>query len=218
MNALFDEYRPRSWDQLVGHRRVKTAISRMKDRGSLGGRAFFISGVSGCGKTTCAYLIAADICDPENFIELDAGEVTPAKIDDLERNLAYRCIGEKSGRAVLLNEAHGLRKDTVRKLLVVLERIPNHVCWILTTTLDGQAKLFDGIDAHPLLSRCIPFELRPDVDGFAEYAKHVAEETGLGGAALPEYVDLIKLCKGNLREALCRVERGDMIREELAIA
>ena len=51
----------------------------------------------------------------------------PEALDDIERLVRCRAIGEKSGRAVLLNEAHGLRKDSVRKLLVVLERIPAHV-------------------------------------------------------------------------------------------
>ena len=128
----------------------------IKCRGSLGGRAFWISGPSGIGKTSMAYLIAGDVCDPDNFIEADAGELTPKGLDDLERMVRCRAIGDKSGRAVLVNEAHGLRKDSFRKLLIVLELIPGHVTWVFTTTAQGQQALFDDIDSHPLMSVTVP--------------------------------------------------------------
>ena len=216
--SLYRDYRPSTWDSLIGHTQVVASINRMRDRGTLGGNAFWLTGDSGVGKMTIAYLIAADVCDPDNFVELDAGEITPAAITELENNLRYRCIGSKSGRAVLLNEVHGLRKDTIRKLLVVLERIPKHVTWICTTTCDGQQKLFDGIDAHPLLSRCFEFKLRTPYGQFAERVKEIAESEGLGGAQLVEYVELAKRCKGNMRQMLCLVETGDMLREETAFA
>jgi DNA polymerase III delta prime subunit len=215
MQMLFEKVRPRSWDEVIGHKAVKVSIARMKERGSLGGRAFWLSGLSGTGKTTIAYLVAAEVSDPENFIELDAGDITPAKLDDIERNLRFRAIGDKPGRAVLLNESHGLRKDTIRKLLVVLERIPNHVTWCFTTTSAGQQSLFDGIDAHPLLSRCIEFRLDHVryLDAFAKRAMEIAEAEGLGGALLGEYVALAKRCQCNFRGMLSAIEAGEMIRD-----
>ena len=95
-----------------------------------------------------AYLIAGNVCDPDNFIEADAGELTPKGLDDIERLVRCRAIDDKSGRAVLVNEAHGPRKDSVRKLLVVAERIPVHVTWVFTITAIGQQALFDDIDSH----------------------------------------------------------------------
>ena len=73
--ARFQVHRPSCWEDLVGHARHKRAIESMKCRGSLGGRAFWISGPSGIGKTSMAYLIAGDVCDRDNFIEADAGEL-----------------------------------------------------------------------------------------------------------------------------------------------
>ena len=61
-----------------------------------------------------------------------------------------------------MNEAHGLRKDVIRQMLVTLERIPSHVVWIFTTTTEGQEGLFEDYDdAAPLLSRCLPLPLSP---------------------------------------------------------
>src|SRR5690606_38115611 len=108
MKMLHEQVRPSSWGEVVGHRKVKRSIAVLRRRGGLGGKAFWLSGKSGIGKSTIAYLIAADVCDPDNFEELDAGDITPAAVNDLERRLASRCIGTKNGRAVLLNEAHGL--------------------------------------------------------------------------------------------------------------
>lgn len=215
MQSLFAQYRPNTWEGLIGHKQMKVAVARMRSMGSLGGRSFFITGKSGVGKTTAAYLIAGDICDTDNFVELDATDITPAKLDELERGLRYKCIGEKTGRAVLINEVHGLRTDTIKKLLVVLERIPNHVVWIFTCTEKGANKLFQDDDAHPLVSRCIEFRLQPATKSFAARAQEIAEAEDLGGALSCEYEDLVERCQCNLRKVLCEIEAGCMIREEI---
>ena len=216
-NALYEVYRPACWDQLVGHARHKRAIEGLKRRGSLGGRAFWISGSSGIGKTSMAYLIAGDVCDPDNFLEVDAGELTPKGLEDLERLLRCRAIGDKSGRAVLINEAHGLRKDSIRKLLVVLERIPNHVTWVFTTTAQGQQTLFEDIDSHPLLSRCLKFELQVEdcAAEIVERAQAIAETEGLGGATPREFQKLAKECRFNFRDMLTHIEAGKMVRDTI---
>lgn len=220
MASLFSKYRPRTWEELIGHDHIQRAIRHKAARGELGGSAYMFTGPSGCGKTSLAYLLAGELCDPDNFVELDAGDATPSRVEELERSQRFRCLGDKVGRAVLINECHGLRKDTIRKLLVVLERIPRHACWIFTTTNAGQQMLFDGIDAGPLCSRCVSFNL----DGtrylrqFAQRVKQIAELEGLGGANVHEYVELAKRCKGNFRQMLCEVEAGLMWRGEPVLA
>jgi replication-associated recombination protein RarA len=215
MTALFRKYRPHDFSYFVGHERTKRAVQMMAKRGTLGGKAFWISGPSGIGKTTLAYLMAGQVCDPENFEEFDAGQFTPKDIDELERRLRSRCLGEMSGRAVILNEAHGLRQDTIRKLLVTLERIPSHVVWLMTSTDLGRDKLFKDIDAHPLLSRCIKFDLKVDdyADPMVKRAMAIAEQEGLGGADVTEWVALCTACKWNFRDVLTEVEKGVMMRD-----
>ena len=212
---LYQRFRPHSFDYYVGHDKVKRSVLRMSERGSLGGRAFWISGPSGTGKTTLAYLMAGQICDEDNFIEIDAGGMTPKDINDLEKQLWMRCLGEKSGRAVLINESHGMRSDSIRQLLVVLERIPAHVTWIFTSTDSGRDKLFKDIDAHPLLSRCIKFDLKVEdyADAMVLRAMAIAEQEGLGGADKSEWLELCAGCKWNFRDVLTEVEKGVMVRE-----
>ena len=218
MTSLFRKYRPHDFSYFVGHDKVKRAIQVMAKRGSLGGKAFWISGPSGLGKTSLSYLMAGQVCDPDNFIEIDAGGMTPKDINDLEKQLRMRCLGEKSGRAVLINEAHGLRSDSIRQLLVVLERIPAHATWIFTSTDTGRDKLFKDIDAHPLLSRCIKFELKVEdyADAMVLRAMAIAEQEGLGGATKSEWLKLCVDCKWNFRDVLTEVEKGVMVRDDVA--
>lgn len=212
---LFRKYAPQSWNEVVGHKHVKTSVAMMKSRGSLGGKAFMITGPSGIGKSTCARLIAQDVCDEDNIIDLDASSITPAAVVDLERSLRCFAIGDKPGRAITINECHALRKDTIRQLLVTLERIPQHTVWILTTTNLGQQVLFDGMDASPLVSRCIEFRLEANryLERFAERAMQIAEAEGLGGAAFSEYVDVAKRTECNFRRMLSCIEAGELFRE-----
>lgn len=115
---------------------------------------------------------------------------------------------------MLINEAHGLRKDSIRKLLVVLERIPNHVTWVFTTTAQGQQALFEDIDSHPLLSRCLKFELQVEdcAAEIVERAQAIAETEGLGAATPREFQKLAKDCRYNLRDILTHIETGEMMR------
>ena len=115
---LHEQYRPRAWHEVVGQDKVIQRIEALKAR-SLTGRAFWVAGVSGSGKTTIARLIAQEVADDFDTLEVDAGEVSVSWLRDVERGLASRGLTGR-GRAVIVNEAHGLRKDAIRVLLVML--------------------------------------------------------------------------------------------------
>ena len=209
---LFEQYRPRAWDEVAGQDKAIKQIQVVARRG-LGGRAFWLSGKSGTGKTTIARLIAAEIADEIFVQELDASKLTMAALTEIENEMMYTAWG-KGGRAILINEAHGLRKDAIRQLLVFLERIPSHVVVIFTTTLQGQMDLFESsIDANPLLSRCIEIQLaqRDLAHPFAERAQTIAQQTNLDGKGLNDYVKLMQRCGNNLRKALEEIEKGAML-------
>jgi DNA polymerase-3 subunit gamma/tau len=209
--TLFEKYRPQTWNDVVGQSKVVETIDRLRPRG-LTGRAYFLSGASGTGKTTIALLLAREVADEVCIEEYDAGELTGPLIRDLERRLAVKGLG-KGGRAVIVNEAHGLKPEAIRALLVALERIPSHALWCFTTTMEGKETLFDKEDASPLMSRCVRLDLarRDLAKPFAERAQQVAQAEGLDGLPIERYVRLVHEHRGNLRAVLQAVEAGEML-------
>jgi DNA polymerase III gamma/tau subunit len=211
MQPLYEQYRPENWDEIAGQQKVIKSLLTLRDRSGFGGRAIWLTGLSGTGKTTIARLIAAEVADPDYVTELDAETLTPSMLQDIEAESRYSAFG-KGGRVYIVNEAHGLKWRTVRQLLVSLERIPDHVVWIFTTTVDGQ-ETFEGCeDSGPLMSRCLVYHLarRGVADSMAERLKTGAMEQGLDGKDAKDYVKLLYDCKLNMRAAWQRIEAGEM--------
>lgn len=210
---LTETYRPHTWSAVVGQNKALRQIEILRKRG-LAGRAYWITGQSGTGKTTIARLLAAEVADPFCTVEIDASELTAATIADIERSCRLYGFGSKPGRAFIVNEAHGLRAPIVRRLLVMLEAIPAHCVWIFTTTVDGMTLFEDAqVDAHPLLSRCAVLALSRQglAQPFAVRAREIAEREGLNGKLLPAYVRLLQVNHNNMRAALQAIESGEMV-------
>ena len=218
MKQLHEQYRPDSLSDVAGQADVVKALSVLARRG-LGGRAYWLAGPSGTGKTTVARIIAGEGASEWGVEELDCSGLMPGAIKDWERRASRLNLGDPSGWALILNEAHGLRKDTIRQLLVTLERLPPYVVVCFTTTGEGRDKLFeDCIDAHPLLSRCIelPFQASGDqleLD-FAMQCMLVSRAEAWDGQPVTAYVNLVRKHKSNLRACLQEVEAGGMMLDE----
>jgi len=209
---LHEQFRPKRWVDVVGQDKAIEQINQLRKRG-LGGRAYFISGQSGTGKTTIAKLLAAEIANEFCITEIDASVATPARLTTIEQELNLYGWGGK-GRAYIINEAHGLSRPSIRQLLVLLERLPSHVIFVFTTTNEGVEDLFEEkIDAHPLLSRCQEIKLarRNLSEPFARRARDVAIASGLNGQPQSEYDKLVRKHKNNLRAVLQEIESGSML-------
>ena len=105
----------------------------------------------------------------------------------------------------------------VSRLQTVLEQdnVQRNSTWILTTTFQGERKLFDdAFDACPFMSRAIELTLEHGenvVLAFAVRARQIAQAEQLDGKSLEDYVRLVRDCGCNLRKVLQRIEAGEML-------
>ncbi len=210
---LSERYRPKTWSDIIGQDKVLAKLDRLRKRpGGLSGEAYWTTGPSGGGKTTIARLIAAELADPINVVEYDTPrQLSVADIDRIRDGYTYRPLFG-SGQVFIVNEAHGLRRDQIERLLGAIENAPEWVTWIFTTTNEGQELFEEQLDAGPFGSRCVPLPLsrRGLAEPFAERAQQIARAEGLDGKPIEDYIKLAKRCKNNMREILREIESGAM--------
>jgi replication-associated recombination protein RarA len=211
---LAEKYAPRDWSEYLGQPGAIKKIDTLRAHGGLTGRAYFISGKSGQGKTTLAHLIAQEVADCDYVMEIDAETLTPTQTQEWERISHLRGCG-RGGQVFIINEAHGLKPAVLRQLLVTLDtgKIPGHVVWIFTTTSESKINLFgEKEDSSPLLSRCQEIELTCQglAKVFAAKLKLAAEAEALDGQPVEKYVRLVNDCGGNMRMCWQKIEGGAM--------
>lgn len=225
MPPLFERYRPTKWSDVVGQERVLRQLELIRSNsGSLEGRAYFLSGPSGTGKTTIAKLIAEEVTGKHGTIEIDAQRLNTETLREFERMCWFRPIGARNngGHCFIVNEVHGLSGKIVSELQTILEarHVQRNSTWLFTTTLKGQQRMFDmKFDAIPFLSRCVKLNMATVKDNgvaFAAFAQKVAQAENLDGRPLSFYIALVKRNEGNMRDVLQAVEGGECLLETQA--
>ena len=209
---LYEKYRPAHLADVRGQTKAVAQCERLIKAG-LGSRAVWVSGASGTGKTTLAWILARSLADDFAIEEVDASEITPSRLKELEQTMCLAGWG-RGGRAYIVNEAHHLKPSAVTQLLVLLERLPKHVCIIFTCTRAGFLEFEEGhLDAGPLLSRCLQVSLTNQglADPFAAYAMEIATKESLGGKPLEAFKKAAQNCKNNMRALLQLVESGEFL-------
>lgn len=212
---LCEQHRPRHFEDVIGQPKIIKRLDILRRRG-LGGRAYWISGAAGTGKTTIGYLIAAEVASDWNVEEFDGSKLTSTRLDEIEDRFRYRPLGQRGqtdGLALIINEAHLLTPKIIGRLLVTLESLPEWAVFIFTTTSEAQADIFDDrLDSAPFLSRCTRLELsrRGLAEVFAVRAQVIAQAEGLDGKPIKAYIELVKKHRNNFRAVLQDVEFGIM--------
>ncbi len=146
------KYRPNKFSEMVGHEEILKSIESLIGKDLP--HAFLLSGVSGCGKTTIARLLATLL----NPSETEIFEINIANTSGVD---FIRKINEEAkyspllgdNKVYILDEVQMLTKEGQNCLLKLLEDSPKQAYFILCTT-DQQKLLL------PLRNRCVSYSLK----------------------------------------------------------
>lgn len=172
--ALYRQYRPKTFDEVLGQEHVTTTLKNQIKSGNIG-HAYLFSGTRGTGKTSTAKIFsrAVNCLHPVNgnpcneceicrgimdesimdVIEMDAA--SNRKIEDI-RELKDKVIYPPSRtkyKIYIIDEVHMLTNPAFNALLKILEEPPKHLIFILATT--EMQKL-----PPTIISRCQRFDFK----------------------------------------------------------
>ena len=214
--ALYRQYRPKTFDQLLGQDKVVNVLKNQVINNNIS-HAYIFAGERGCGKTSAAKIFAKAInclnpkdgspclecencraIDDENtldFVEMDAA--SNRRIDDI-RNIKDNVIYPPSKlkyKVYIIDEAHMITREAFNALLKIMEEPPKHLVFILATT---------EIEKIPktILSRVQKFEFnRIDPDKIKKQIEIILKDLNI--SMENEAIDLIiRKANGAMRDAL----------------
>jgi len=216
MAQLYEKYRPRRLQQVIGQPKVVGQIRALMQRRTWDRDALWIEGPSGTGKTTIAEAVAREVGaltsskECWSYIEMDGDKCVVDEVRAMDAEAHAAGLFADQWRVFVINEAHAMAPKAVQAWLTLLERLPRRWLVIFTTT-QSRGGLF-GDFGGPFASRCKCFRLTNQAlaPTFARFACRIAGREGYNGRPQADYLRLVKECRNNMREVLQRIEQGEL--------
>jgi DNA polymerase III subunit gamma/tau len=215
--ALYRQWRPQSWDEVIGQDHVVQTLRNAVRSGQVA-HAFLFAGPRGTGKTSTARLLAkavnctasdpgarpcnaCELCLAVNqgrfldLIEIDAASNTSVEDVRSLRDKINFAPNQGRHKVYIIDEVHMLSTAAFNALLKTLEEPPAHALFILATT-----------EVHKIpatvLSRCQRHEFRRlPVQAMVSFLSDKAG--GLGLDVEPKALEMIaRQATGSLRDAI----------------
>ncbi|MCL6610386.1 MAG: DNA polymerase III subunit gamma/tau [Peptococcaceae bacterium] len=220
--ALYREWRPRTFDEVVGQDHVvRTLVNALKNQKL--SHAYLFCGPRGTGKTSIARILAKAVnclrpdggnpcgqCGTCREIEtgacMDVTEIDAASnrgIDEVRELREKVRFAPSSGkvRVFIIDEVHMLTNEAFNALLKTLEEPPAQAMLILATTEPHRVPL-------TILSRCQRFDFHRIGDrDMLEHLGAVAQASGI--SISPEALELVvRAAEGAVRDGLSILDQA----------
>lgn len=201
--SLYNRVRPSKVSDLVGQDEAVQSLTALLKK-KLTTKAFLITGPSGVGKTTIAYILRDHLkCHAESDYNIynaaDKGGIDT--IRTVIDNIRWKPLSKGGNRLWHFEECHKLTPDAQDTLLVPLEHPPPNVYFILSTTDPQKVKT-------AIKTRCTPINLKPIAESVL--TKLVQKTAKAEGAKLHESVakKIAECAQGSARMALVLLEQA----------
>lgn len=168
--ALYRQFRPRTFDEMVGQTHITTTLKNQIKTGNIG-HAYLFCGSRGTGKTTAARVFARAVnCEHSidgnpcmkckscidqgvDIIELDAASNNGVDyIRDIKEKASFSPINGRY-KIYIVDEVHMLSVNAFNAFLKILEEPPSFAIFVLCTTEPQKIP-------QTILSRCMRFDFR----------------------------------------------------------
>lgn len=220
--ALYREWRPKTFDEVVGQSHVTTTLKNQIKNNRIA-HAYLLCGTRGTGKTSTAKIFSkavnclniqdgepcneCEMCKKINAgLAIDVSEMDAAshnKVDDIRELIDEVKYPPREGRhkVYIMDEAHMLTQGAVNAFLKTLEEPPEKVIFILATTDPQKLPI-------TILSRCQRFDFKriKSDDIFQRLIKITKEQ---GNLADNKSLQLIsRMSDGAMRDALSILDQA----------
>ncbi len=195
--SLYREYRPQTFDELVGQDHVARTLRNAVETDAVA-HAYVFAGPRGTGKTSTARILAKSLnCTGTAALPVDAPTATPCGIcehcrsiadavsldviemdaashrgiedvRDLRETIAFAPVQGRF-KVYIIDEVHMLTREAFNALLKTLEEPPGNVVFVLATTEPHKIP-------ETIISRCQRFDFRrPQVGDIAKLLRLIVE-------------------------------------------